>query len=372
MKATLSIVLATAGCAVAKNIILDNLFQNFAGDLLTTDFKQWMAVNDKTYSNEEAIKRQAIYYKNKFVIEKMEAANGNDDAEYRLNEFADRESSEMLMPVSADNEVMDAEKKSKHLLPNLPTDDLPESFDWRKKGAVTEIRNQGQAGSCWSFSAVEAMEGAHFLKHNVLNELSPEFLVECDPRDCGVFGGWPYNAYEFSMSEGGVPAEKDIPYCAGGGQESCIPCMAPHYNTTMCGKHKDLYCNHKRNVCGILDDKTKIAATVTDWFSVSEDEDQMRAALVKYGPLSIALNANWLQFYFGGVSNPWFCNPQALNHAVLIVGYGVEETPTGITKPYWIVKNSWGAAWGEGGYFRMIRGLGKCGLNTVVTFPVMG
>ncbi|KNC78522.1 hypothetical protein SARC_09047 [Sphaeroforma arctica JP610] len=367
MKTSLSLLLATAGAAVARNVVMENLGEIAANEELTTEFKQWMAANDKEYSGKTAIERQAIYYKNKFIVERMAAENDNDQAQYKLNKFADRNAGEMLMEI---NSPMDADVQAKHMLPDLPVDDLPESWDWRDKGAVTDVANQGSAGSCWSFSAVGAMEGGYFIKHNKLQQLSPEFLVECDPRDCGVFGGWPYKAYEFTMAEGGIPADKDIPYCVGG--FGCLPCMAKHYDKTMCGKHKDLICNKDRHVCDILEDKKKIAATVTDWFNVGKDEDQMRAALVKYGPLSVALNANWLQFYFGGVSNPWFCDPLGLNHAVLIVGYGSETSAVGTEKPYWIVKNSWGESWGEQGYFRMIRNVGKCGINTAVTFPVMG
>jgi cathepsin F len=85
------------------------------------------------------------------------------------------------------------------------------------------------------------------------------------------------------------------------------------------------------------------------------------------GPLSVALNAELLQFYHKGVFNPIFCNPKSLDHAVLLVGWGTEGS-----KPYWIVKNSWGVDWGEQGYFRIIRGKGACGINTQVTTATLG
>ena len=85
------------------------------------------------------------------------------------------------------------------------------------------------------------------------------------------------------------------------------------------------------------------------------------------GPLSIALNAEMLQFYHKGIFNPVFCNPKNLDHAVLLVGWGTEGS-----KPYWIVKNSWGPSWGEHGYFRILRGKGVCGVNTQVTTAVLG
>jgi C1A family cysteine protease len=99
---------------------------------------------------------------------------------------------------------------------------------------------------------------------------------------------------------------------------------------------------------------------VKSWQVVNgTDEDQLAAALVKLGPLAIGINANPLQFYTSGIANPSNCDPTALDHAVAIVGFGVEAG-----KKYWIIRNSWNSNWGEKGYFRIIRGVGKCGLNT--------
>merc|ERR1712187_310413 len=103
---------------------------------------------------------------------------------------------------------------------------------------------------------------------------------------------------------------------------------------------------------------------INNWTRISTDEDQIAAALIKYGPLAIGINAGPMQFYFGGIANPWriLCNPKALDHGVALVGFGVQAS-----KKYWIIRNSWGEAWGEGGYYRIIRGRGACGLNTMVT-----
>jgi C1A family cysteine protease len=97
----------------------------------------------------------------------------------------------------------------------------------------------------------------------------------------------------------------------------------------------------------------------------------MAAYLVQNGPLSIALNADYLQSYTGGVIDPWFtweCNPAALDHAVLIVGYGTDAS----AGDYWIIRNSWAASWGEAGYFRMSRGKNTCGLASAVVSVNVG
>ena len=103
------------------------------------------------------------------------------------------------------------------------------------------------------------------------------------------------------------------------------------------------------------------------WRCYFKNEATIASALMTNGPLSVALNAELLQFYHRGIFHPLFCNPQNLDHAVLLVGWGEERS-----KPYWVVKNSWGSSWGEHGYFRILRGKGTCGINTQVTTAILG
>merc|ERR1712146_422150 len=108
---------------------------------------------------------------------------------------------------------------------------------------------------------------------------------------------------------------------------------------------------------------------ISNWKQISTDETQIAAALIQYGPLSIGINAGPMQWYGGGIADPFsfLCNPKALDHGVAIVGFGEEGS-----KKYWIIKNSWGTGWGEKGYYRIIRGKGKCGLNTNVATATVG
>ncbi|PPD99111.1 hypothetical protein GOBAR_DD03840 [Gossypium barbadense] len=236
--------------------------------------------------------------------------------------------------------------KDANQAPILPTDNLPEDFDWREKGAVTPVKNQGSCGSCWSFSTTGALEGANFLATGKLVSLSEQQLVdcdhECDPEeagscDSGCNGGLMNSAFEYTLKAGGLMREEDYPYTG-----------------------------TDRGTCKF--DKSKIVAKVANFSVVSLDEDQIAANLVKNGPLAVAINAVFMQTYIGGVSCPYICSKR-LDHGVLLVGYGsAGYAPIRLKdKPYWIIKNSWGETWGENGFYKICRGRNVCGVDSLVS-----
>jgi KDEL-tailed cysteine endopeptidase len=218
--------------------------------------------------------------------------------------------------------------------------ELPETVDWVSKGAVTPVKNQGACGSCWSFSATGALEGAYFLKYGKLVSFSEEQLVTCDHVDMGCNGGLMDNAFKFVQGAGGLCSEDDYPYVSGSG------------NLPACKK------------CDVVKDSAP-----KSYSDVAHDEESLMSAVAQQ-PVAIAIEADQFafQFYSGGVLTGK-CGAR-LDHGVLLVGYG---TLNG-TK-YWKVKNSWGGTWGMKGYINLQREKrvdgGECGILESASYPVM-
>eukprot|EP00762_Andalucia_godoyi_P006159 ANDGO_01626.mRNA.1 Cysteine proteinase 1 len=220
--------------------------------------------------------------------------------------------------------------------PKTSVKDLPDAFDWRTKGLVTPVKDQGQCGSCWAFSAVQNVEGQWAKAGKGLVPLAPQQVVDCDSEMAGCNGGWPFAAYEYLISTGGLEGESSYPY-----------------------EGVDDKCRF---------DASKVVAKISSYVNITQDVAAIQSALYEIGPLSVALDANVLQSYIGGIVEPFTCGAQ-LDHAVLMVGWETSKDFGLIPQPVWIVKNSWGAGWGEAGYFRIVRtgGVGTCGINKAVT-----
>jgi len=222
-----------------------------------------------------------------------------------------------------------------------PVRDLPSAIDWVSKGAVTQIKNQGLCGSCWSFSTTGSIEGAYQIASGKLVSLSEEALVQCDTsKDMGCQGGLMDNAFAF-VEKNGLPTEASYPYISGTGI---------------------------RGLCN----STKLhapAVHITGFKDVPQgDEDALQSAAA-IGPVSIAIEADKsaFQLYKSGVLDSPFCGTN-LDHGVLLVGYGTQSGVLG-KKDYWKVKNSWGQTWGEDGYIRMVRGKNMCGVASQASYP---
>ena len=300
-------------------------------------FQDFLKKENKKYTTvEEYMARFQIFKKNYL---KLESFTVTSDKSYSvgINKFADMTPQEFRRNyLNLDVKLMDVLKaKSEHI---SFTEEAPATWDWRAQGAVGPVKDQGQCGSCWAFSTVGNLEGLNYIKTKTMVQFSEQQLVDCDKgQDQGCNGGLMENAFNYIKSAGGLEKSADYKYTA-----------------------KDGTCKFA---------KTKSAIQVTGFnFAASQDEEVIKSFLYSTGPLAIALNADTLQFYNGGIieADATECDPQGINHGVTMVGYGSENG-----QDFWIVKNSWGSNWGEQGFFRMARGKGTCGVNTYVVSAVL-
>lgn len=333
-------------------------------------WQEWLVSHGKAYANSAESHRRFLTFRDNLALVNELNRNrqyNDDDAVYDVNQFSDMTIQEFRRKVlmqHAPDDVSRALKESqvrsvRASLSENELNSLPDEFDWRDvKGVVGAPRNQGLCGSCWAFSASANIESVHAVRTGRFVHVSPQQMVECDARNCQCYGGWMHKAYEWVIDNGGIAAEGDYPYCVPP-LGTCIVCNAPGTSPKDCPMKPD-YCN---TTCRSAESSVKI----TGWEKLdSEDEDVIAAYLIKNGPLAIAVNANWWAFYRSGISNPFFCSGDRLNHAVLLVGFGQARTAFGKMKKYWIISNSWGEKWGENGYIRLARGNGKCGCNRYV------
>jgi len=306
-------------------------------------FQHFTTTFSKTYTTiEETKERFEIFKENYNNMQKhnqLNALKKYETSEMGITQFSDLTPEEfrrtyLNLNISTLNRIKAMHSEKKITIKNTKGA-APDSYDWREQGAVSAVKNQGQCGSCWAFSAIGNIEAQYQIKTKKSALFSEQQLVDCDKVDQGCNGGLMDQAFEY-LETTGVMNSADYSY-SGRGQ-----------------------------TCRF--DQGKVAAKVTGYkFANGKDnivdENDLKQMLYENGPFAIAINANPLQFYFGGILNPWsfLCNPKGLNHGVLLVGYGVEGS-----KPYWIIKNSWGSSWGEKGYFRIIAGKGACGVNTFV------
>lgn len=270
--------------------------------------------NRKYETSEEEAMRYGIFKNNLYVIEQLNKFEQGTGV-YGITDFIDLTQQEYFQKTGLRNDLSRSSNDIANPLAEIPDIDLPTSFDWREKTAVTPVKNQGNCGSCWAFSVTGNIEGLNAIQNGNLLSFSEQELVDCDKLDSGCNGGLQDNAYKSIETIGGLELENEYPYTAHQ-SKSC------NFNRTM---------SHVR-VSGAIDFKEK-------------DEDGMAKWLTLNGPISIGINANAMQFYRGGISHPWkvLCSASSIDHGVLIVGYGVSKYPKfNKTLPYWIIKNSWG------------------------------
>ena len=355
------------------------------------DFDKWVGFMNKNPKNEkyksetERLLRERIWNENQVSVKLHNAAYDEGHTSWKMtmkSPFADMTSVEF-----AASHLMDAQKcsatisnshqklqKKKWIAENaiaknngitatkmITAKDTDISVDWRTKGVMTPVKDQGHCGSCWTFSTSGALEAHTCLAFNKdctqWQGLAEQQLVDCagDFHNFGCSGGLPSQAYEYIKYSGGMDLETSYAYEAEDGQ--------------------------------CLSDKGTVGATVAEVYNItSGDEDDLVNAISKIGPVSIAYQVSPdFRFYEHGVYDSYnattkstMCNNtnNDVNHAVVAIGLGT----TAISKhnnnndgdiPYYIVRNSWGTTWGMEGHFWMKRGENLCGVSDCASFPIV-
>mmetsp|Transcript_12522 Transcript_12522/g.10756 ORF Transcript_12522/g.10756 Transcript_12522/m.10756 type:complete len:337 (-) Transcript_12522:85-1095(-) len=329
-------IILTAFLALAAYNTYTGILSNHNQDVdeVRSLFHSWKSEHQKYYQSlEEETFRLAIFTENLAKINEMNS-QPDSKATFGLTQFADLTEEEFGSIYTGYNP--ESKKYNPENVVILNDKDLPDSVNWTAQGAVTPVKNQGECGSCWSFSTTGSTEGLNFIKTNKLLSFSEQQLMDCSYKygNKGCLGGLMDDAFKYIIDKG-IETEEEYPY----------------------KMRFDIKCHY---------DASKVVFNISGYTDVASNSvSQLEAAAVQQ-PVSVAVQANqasW-QFYTGGIITK-DCGDK-LDHGVLVVGYGTESSTD-----YWIVKNSWGEKWGEQGYLRIERsGQNLCGILDQPSYPV--
>eukprot|EP01063_Lacrimia_lanifica_P034389 TRINITY_DN6347_c0_g1_i1.p1 TRINITY_DN6347_c0_g1~~TRINITY_DN6347_c0_g1_i1.p1 ORF type:complete len:341 (+),score=117.11 TRINITY_DN6347_c0_g1_i1:57-1079(+) len=340
MKACLALV-ALAASAVGQRLTAEYVAENH--EAMWASFK---GAHGKRYGAAEEGTRKAIFRAN--MMDAAAAHASNPHATFGATKFSDLTYEEFSaayasgLPAGAPQ--ADAAEVHLYGAEQLAQLEATTAVDWRERGAVTAVKNQARCGSCWTFSTTGAIEGANVASGTgELVSLSEQYFVSCarDRLMNGCHGGVPLLAYRWAIHKmgGKVVTEEAYPYVSGNGT---VPACAGDLHTKPVG------------------------AVVRGYKALPHNEEQMAAWLVQRGPISIGIAVpSSFMHYQGGVLT--MCPATRPGHAVLIVGW-TSEGPYGGA---WVVKNSWGAEYGEAGYVRLQYNTNMCNIVAMPTAPTM-
>jgi len=336
MRALVALCLFAVAVSASTNV-LNHLSQAHQGDAELSGFLKFALRFQRNYGSVAEADHRFLNFK-ATVARNVQLNKENPKARFGINKFADLSAEEFrrsyLMPINSTGKMTHIPKFYKHKVDipavRLQKSCLPTGVDWVAKGATTAVKNQGQCGSCWAFSATQALESATFLAGQGLPVLSPEQIVDCDSSDGGCQGGDPRSALTYVAGAGGQDTEGSYPYTAGGGQSG--QCAFQQSN---------------------------VAATEGGPQDVGDgNEGSLQSFLQNSGPPSVCVDASSWSSYEGGVLTSCGCN---IDHAVQAVGISDDGS-------YYIVRNSWDVTWGEGGYIWLATGQNTCCVANEVTW----
>eukprot|EP01123_Difflugia_compressa_P011959 TRINITY_DN4956_c0_g1_i1.p1 TRINITY_DN4956_c0_g1~~TRINITY_DN4956_c0_g1_i1.p1 ORF type:complete len:366 (-),score=82.89 TRINITY_DN4956_c0_g1_i1:61-1158(-) len=293
-------------------------------------FDDYINEYSKSYSSlSEREFRKQIFEKK---LEKIKVHNADERYTWKegVNHLTDRTDDEFKAMLGLKKSlVYQHQVLNKKRVVEVDVEDLPPSMDWRTKGVVTDVKDQGNCGSCWTFATAELTESYYALSTGQLHILSEQQILDCtpNPNQCGGTGGCGGGTAELAWARitamGGLQSEWTYPYISyNGATQKCL--------------------------FGTNSPVAKVSGFVN---LPTNQQDPLLQHIATVGPLAISVDASTWGAYESGVYNGCNQTHPDLDHAVQLVGYGSDAT----LGDYWLVRNSWSPAWGEDGYIRLLR-----------------
>ncbi|XP_072401300.1 cathepsin L-like proteinase [Diabrotica undecimpunctata] len=296
------------------------------------DYEQWISFKDqysRHYGHEENKLRFQIFQNSLREIEDHNAKYERGEVEWfkGITPFADRTEEEFHSLYHGQDSTKLLFKDSLGIYQADPNQKLPASVDWRKEGAVLPVRSQEDSKACWIFSSLGSVEGQIAIHKKQRIPLSIQNIIDCHPK--GHLGGYKEYAYQF-IKDHGISSEADYPFVV------------------------------KKGTC--KKDVPKVITTISGHKLIKSTENDLISAIANIGPVGVSISTKNWGLYNGGVFNNTGCIDGVIDHGVLAVGY---------TEDYIIIKNSWGAGWGDKGYMKIARGRNMCKINQNAMYPIL-
>ena len=324
-------------------------------DLSVEEWNEFKAFHGKAYSTSvEEEFRKKIYLENKLKIAEHNhlAQEGHRSYFLKMNHFGDFLPSEIAALHGLRKDLDRSQRGDLRAATFIAPEgfEAPTEIDWRSRGAVTEVRDQGKCGSCYAMAATGSLEGQHFRKTGKLITLSVQQIVDCVNKyeerssEDGCGGGNEEMTFKYIQDTKGIDTERSYPYVSG---KTGVMQKECHFN------------------------KSTISTTETGWVLIpGKNEDALALAVAAHGPITFIMDASSFGFNYyshGIYSDDQLgdnCSKDAgyADHVLLIVGYG---------PGYWLVKNSWGTDWGMEGYVKIKRGVNMCGIANEPIYPLV-
>jgi cathepsin L len=320
--------------ALAVFVLIGSVY-GFSTQEYQTTFMSWMKEHQVSYTQEEFLVRYDIFKSNMDFVRDWNAKNSTTVV--GLNRFADLTNSEYR------NIYLGTHIDATNVEEGVFIQTVPQAVtvDWRTKNVLTPVKDQGQCGSCWAFSSTGSIEAASVIggKTSMVVSLSEQELMDCSGSygNQGCNGGLMDSAFKYVIANKGIDTEKSYPY------------------------------ETKNGVCRFS--AANVGATIVSYKDVAAKSEAALVDAIAKQPVSVAIDAshNSFQLYKSGVYYETACSSTRLDHGVLAVGYGTDDTTN---TDYYIVKNSWGTSWGTAGYILMARNkANNCGIATSASWP---